>query len=259
MGILNVTPDSFSDGGRYNSIDSALKQTEKMLTEGADIIDIGGESTRPGAEKVSTEKELGRVIPVIEAIHARFETLISIDTSKPKVMQESINAGAHLINDVNALQTEGAIEVASELNVPVCLMHMQGNPQTMQNNPQYKNIIEEVSGFLKQRINACLQAGIRKEHIIIDPGFGFGKTYEHNIELLSGLKQISDIGYPVLVGLSRKSLLDKMTGRGIEQRLAGSISLAIIALQNNAKIFRVHDVAETVDALKVAECFKENN
>ncbi|MBF0265696.1 MAG: dihydropteroate synthase [Gammaproteobacteria bacterium] len=258
MGILNVTPDSFSDGGRFNSLNSALNQVEKMIAEGADIIDIGGESTRPGADRVSIDEELNRVVPVIEAITKRFDTIISIDTSKPQVMDVAIKSGAHLINDVNALQAEGAVDIASQLNVPVCLMHMQGNPKNMQSNPRYTNIIEEVCYFLKQRTEVCLEAGIKKKNILLDPGFGFGKTYEHNIELLAGLNKISELGYPVLVGLSRKSLLDKMIARKVDQRLAGSISLAIIALQNSAKIFRVHDVAETIDALKVAQCFTRN-
>jgi len=257
MGILNVTPDSFSDGGQFQKLDQALKQVDKMIQEGADIIDVGGESTRPGAEIVSLSQELDRVIPIIESIKANFDTLISIDSSKPEVMKQAVLSGANMINDVNALQAEGAIDVASQLNVPVCLMHMQGNPQIMQDKPSYQDIIAEVTDFFNQRIEQCLVNGIQEKNIILDPGFGFGKTLEHNLSLLERLDDFSSLGFPILVGLSRKSLLDRITGKTVSKRLAGSVALAMIASQNNASIFRVHDVAETVDVLKVANCFNK--
>jgi len=252
MGILNVTPDSFSDGGLYTHIDSALYQAEKMLHDGADIIDIGGESTRPGARAVSETEELERVIPVIEKLKQSLDVIISIDTSKPVVMTEAAHAGAGLINDVMALQADGALSAASESGLPVCLMHMQGEPGTMQYQPQYENVVTEVINFLQQRIECCLSAGIRPNQIIIDPGIGFGKTLAHNIHLFKHLSELDDLGYPVLVGASRKSMLGEITGKTTNDRLAGSLALAVLAVNNGASILRVHDVAATVDAVKVA-------
>ena len=252
MGILNVTPDSFSDGGLYTNLDTALFQAEKMLTDGADIIDIGGESTRPGAQAVTAAEELDRVIPVIEKLHQELDVIISIDTSKAIVMTEAAKAGAGLINDVMALQAEGALSAAHKTGLAVCLMHMQGKPRSMQNNPHYDNVVSEVKSFLQQQAEKCLAEGIRQDQIIIDPGFGFGKTLAHNIQLFQQLGQLKDLGYPVLVGASRKSMLGQITGRDIEQRLAASLALAALAAVKGAAIIRVHDVAETVDAVKVA-------
>lgn len=250
MGILNVTPDSFSDGGKYDQLDHAIEQAQKMVDQGVDIIDIGGESTRPGAKAVSEQDELDRVIPLIEAI-APLGKPISIDTSKAKVMRAAVVAGAAMINDVCALQQPEALETAAELQVPVCLMHMQGQPRTMQQSPSYQNVVLDVMAFLAQRVQSCEQAGISRELISIDPGFGFGKTLEHNLELLSGLEHFKQLQLPLLVGISRKSMLGQLTGREVDQRLAASIAAAVIAASKRANIIRVHDVAETVDALKV--------
>lgn len=251
MGILNITPDSFSDGGRYLNLDQALFRTEQMITEGAAVIDIGGESTRPGALPVADQLELDRVIPVIEALRARFDTILSVDTRKPIVMQAAIAAGIHIINDINALQAEGALAIVANSQVAVCLMHMSGEPQTMQINPQYQNISLEVTEFLQQRINFCLAAGITKERIIIDPGFGFGKTMQHNLQLFKQLPTLQSLGYPILVGLSRKAMLGKiLQTEDISQRLIGSLTLAALAVFQGAKLIRVHDVRATVDAIK---------
>ena len=251
MGILNVTPDSFSDGGKYNHLDNALRQVEKMVDEGADFIDVGGESTRPGAADVSLEQELERVIPVIEAITARFSVVVSIDTSKAKVMKEAVTAGAGLINDVRALQEQDALTVAASLDVPVCLMHMQGQPRTMQTNPHYDDVVTDVQYFLQQRMEVCVNAGIKKEQILIDPGFGFGKSLSHNYQLLAELQKFHQLGVPLLVGLSRKSMLGKLLDRETDERLAGSLAGATICAMKGAQIIRVHDVKETVDAVKV--------
>ncbi|WP_026375120.1 dihydropteroate synthase [Aestuariibacter salexigens] len=251
MGILNVTPDSFSDGGRFAALDLALEQAEKMIAEGADIIDVGGESTRPGAQAVSLEHELDRVVPVIEAISRRFDVVVSVDTSKAGVMREAVNAGAGLINDVRALQEPQALEVAAQLNVPVCLMHMQGQPRTMQSNPHYNNVVEDVFAFLQQRIEQCIAAGISQQQIIIDPGFGFGKTLVHNYTLLNALERFHALNVPVLAGMSRKSMLGQLLERETDERLAGSIAVATVAAQKGAQIIRVHDVKETVDAVKI--------
>ncbi len=252
MGILNVTPDSFSDGGRYTHLDNALRQAEQMATDGAKIIDIGGESTRPGAQPVTEQQELDRVIPVIEKLHQKLDVVISIDTSKPGVMIEAARAGAGLINDVMALRADGALQAAQQTGLPVCLMHMQGEPRTMQTNPQYTDVVAEVKNFLKQRAEQCIAQGINKEQIILDPGFGFGKTLEHNISLFKHLDSLQALGYPVLVGASRKSMLGQITGKAVEDRLAGSLALATLATIKKAAIIRVHDVAETVDAVNVA-------
>ena len=253
MGILNVTPDSFSDGGQFNHLDNALKHALQMQQEGADIIDIGGESTRPGAKPVSLDEELQRVIPVIEKIREYSDVAISIDTSKPEVMQAAIKAGAGMVNDVNALHAEGALEVCANYPVAVCLMHKQGNPQTMQNNPQYTDIVDEIRQYLMARASYCIKAGIRSENIFIDPGFGFGKTLENNLSLLKEMQQFCTLDYPVLVGLSRKSMFGMLLDRDVEQRLVASTSAAVIAYQKGARFFRVHDVAETCDALKLCE------
>lgn len=251
MGILNFTPDSFSDSGNYFSLDRALHQVEKMLNEGADIIDIGGESTRPNAPIISLTEELERVLPLVEAVRKRFDCLISVDTYKAEVMKESAKIGADIINDIRALQEPNALDTAASLNLPVCLMHMQGTPQTMQQNPEYDDIVEEVSHFLNQRIFACLTAEIPQSHIILDVGFGFGKTVRHNYQLLKHLNIFAESGYPVLAGLSRKSMIGAILDKPVEQRLIGSVSGVLLALQNGAKIIRVHDVAETADALKI--------
>ncbi|VEI47636.1 dihydropteroate synthase [Actinobacillus equuli] len=229
-----------------------------MLNEGADIIDIGGESTRPNAELVTLEQELERVVPLVEAVRKRFDCLISVDSSKAEVFKQSAEAGADILNDIRALTEPNALDTAVELGLPICLMHMQGNPQNMQQNPEYDDVLEEVADFLNQRIFECITAGIPKEHIILDPGFGFGKSVRHNFTLLKHLKAFSDAGFPVLAGLSRKSMLGAVTGKPVEQRVTASVVGALIAVQNGAKIIRVHDVAETADMLKVwqavAEC-----
>lgn len=262
MGVLNVTPDSFSDGGLFTNIDSALRQAEKMLADGALIIDIGGESTRPGAESVSDAEELDRVIPIIEKLHQALDIVVSVDTSKAIVMTEAARAGAGMINDVMALQGEGALRAARETELPVCLMHMQGEPRTMQANPEYDDVVAEVKDFLLQRVEQCLQQGIKQEKIVIDPGFGFGKTLAHNISLFKHLDELQALGFPVLIGASRKTMIGQITGKDVDQRLAGSVALAtMVALKmaalkkasvNGAAIIRVHDVAETVDAIKIA-------
>jgi|TARA_Y100000296_G_scaffold84620_1_gene118336 dihydropteroate synthase len=253
MGILNVTPDSFSDGGKHASVTQAVEHALRMLEEGATFIDIGGESTRPGAPDVSLQEELDRTIPVIEAVAKRSECVISIDTSKAEVMREAVKAGAGLINDVRALQEPGALEAAASTNVPVCLMHMKGQPRTMQNNPEYKDVIKEVSHFLMDRARACEQAGIPQETILFDPGYGFGKSLEHNYALVKHLPRIMSLGYPVLVGMSRKSMIGNLLNRKVDERLAGSISLATIVAQMGAQIIRVHDVKETADAVNIVK------
>lgn len=251
MGILNFTPDSFSDSGQFFTLDKALFQVEKMLNDGADIIDIGGESTRSNAEIVTLEQELERVVPLVEAVRKRFDCLISVDSSKAEVFRQSALVGADILNDIRALQEPNALETAVELGLPVCLMHMQGTPQNMQQNPEYDDVVEEVADFLNQRIFACTMAGIPKEHIILDVGFGFGKTVQHNYQLLKHLNAFVASGYPVLAGLSRKSMIGNVINKPVDQRVAGSVAGALLAVQNGAKIVRVHDVAETADALKV--------
>lgn len=251
MGILNFTPDSFSDSGKFFSLDKALVQVEKMLNDGAYIIDIGGESTRPNAPIVSEVEELDRVIPLIEAVRQRFDCLISVDSSKPVVFREAARAGVDMLNDIRALTEPQALETAAELALPVCLMHMQGTPQTMQQAPHYDDLLDDVADFLNQRIFACLQAGIEQSHIILDPGFGFGKTVEHNFALLKHLNAFVASGFPVLAGLSRKSMIGAVTNQPVEKRLVGSVAGALLAAQNGAKILRVHDVEATADALKV--------
>ena len=251
MGIVNVTPDSFSDGGQFVSTNLAVAHALKLIAEGADILDIGGESTRPGAEPVSLDEELKRVIPVIEALHKVSTVPISIDTYKPEVMRLAIAAGADMVNDVRALQEKGALEVVSGSHVGVCLMHMQGMPQTMQSSPSYMDVVNEVKQFLTARLDVSLAAGVAKNRILLDPGFGFGKTRVHNIELIKHLDSIADIGQPLLVGLSRKSVLASISGADEDQRLYAGIAASVISAMKGAKILRVHDVKATVDALKV--------
>jgi len=251
MGILNVTPDSFSDGGRFHRQDAALVQVERMIEAGADIIDIGGESTRPGAQEVGLEEELSRVVGIVEAIRARFDIPISVDTVKPEVMRETVSRGADLINDVMALQMPGALSMAARLKVPVCLMHMQGQPRTMQLAPSYQDVVSEVMAFLSERAAAAIDAGVAQQHILLDPGFGFGKTLEHNYQLLAGLERMLQLDFPLLVGMSRKSMIGKLLNRETDQRLAGSLSCALLAAQAGAHIIRVHDVKETADLLRV--------
>lgn len=251
MGILNVTPDSFSDGGAWLTPRQALMHAHHMAAAGADIIDIGGESTRPGAAEVSVQQELDRIIPVIEALWTETRIPISVDTSKPEVMKAAAAAGAGMINDVYALQKDGALEMAASLGLPVCLMHMQGDPRSMQRDPHYVDVISEVESFLLARAEACKAAGMPGHKILLDPGFGFGKLLQHNLDLLKGLRRLSSHGYPVIAGLSRKSMLAALTGRETGQRLAGSLALCMLAVQQGAAIVRVHDVAETRDVIKV--------
>ena len=252
MGIVNVTPDSFSDGGRYDRRELAVAHGQRLVGQGADILDIGGESTRPGAGAVSAEEELERVIPVIEALSTQVDAPISIDTSKPQVMKAAVAAGAIMINDVNALRADGALETAAGLGVMVCLMHMQGEPRTMQDNPRYSDVVADVRQFLADRLDACRSVGIDDPLLSVDPGFGFGKTLAHNLTLLRELERFRELGVPVLAGISRKSMIGAITGRDDpDQRLAGSLAAAVIAALNGAAIIRVHDVAATVDAVKV--------
>ncbi|KAA6186236.1 dihydropteroate synthase [Thiohalocapsa marina] len=251
MGILNVTPDSFSDGGRFFAPDKALRQVEQMLRDGADLIDIGGESTRPGSEPVSAEEECRRVVPMVSAIVARFDVPVSVDTSKPAVMRAAADAGAGLINDVCALREPGALAAAAQTGLPVCLMHMQGRPRDMQQQPRYDDVLAEVHAFLAQRLQACEAVGIPRDRLIVDPGFGFGKSLSHNLALLAGLESFSAFGVPILAGLSRKSMLGAITGREVGDRVAASVAAALLAAQRGAQILRVHDVGPTVDALRV--------
>ena len=258
MGVLNVTPDSFSDGGQFATLDSALRQARQMLDDGAAILDVGGESTRPGAAAVSEQQELDRVIPVIEAITKERPALVSVDTSKPSVMRAAAAAGAAMINDVYALQADGALATAVELQLPVCLMHMQGDPRNMQAEPEYVDVVAEVTEFLAMRVAQCEQAGLGRELLLVDPGFGFGKTPQQNIELLANLRQLQQLACPVLIGVSRKSTLGVITGRDVEDRMAASIAAAVAAVLQGAQIIRAHDVAETLDAIRVAQCVMNN-
>lgn len=253
MGVLNVTPDSFSDGGRFLARDAALARARRMLEEGADLIDIGGESTRPRSRGVSVQEELDRVLPVIEAIGAELPVTISIDTSKPEVMRAAVAAGARMINDVTALRAEGALDTVRALEgVAVCLMHMKGEPRTMQSAPAYEDVVAEVRGFLLERVQACEAHGVERSRLVIDPGFGFGKTVAHNLRLLGRLEALVDTGLPVMVGFSRKSTLGRLLGRDVDERVSGSVATAVIAALKGAAIVRVHDVAPTRDALLVA-------
>ncbi|MCW9714748.1 dihydropteroate synthase [Avibacterium sp. 21-594] len=250
MGILNFTPDSFSDSGLFFDRDKALFQVEKMLNEGASIIDIGGESTRPMAEEVSLEQELDRVVPMVEAVRKRFDCWISVDTSKAQVMAESAKVGMDFINDIRALTEPNALQTAVQLALPTCIMHMQGQPRTMQQNPHYENVVQEVLNFLENRTALCLAAGMKKENIIWDLGFGFGKTVQHNYQLLQQLAKFTQ-DYPVLAGISRKSMIGAVLDKPVDERIVGSVAAALIAVINGAKIVRVHDVASTADALKI--------
>lgn len=250
MGIVNVTPDSFSDGGRYVSVSRAVAHAQQLIADGADMLDIGGESTRPGAAEVCEQEELDRVLPVIEGLRD-CALPISIDTWKPAVMRAAIRAGASMVNDVNALQAEGALPAVMASDAAVCLMHKQGTPLSMQLQPHYNDVVREVADFMRQRIAAVEAAGIRKERIVIDPGFGFGKSLAHNLALLRELESFAKLGFPVLAGLSRKSMLGAITGREVGERLAASVAAALLAVQHGAAIVRVHDVRETVDALKI--------
>lgn len=251
MGILNVTPDSFSDGGRYADVDAAVARGEAMAREGAAIIDVGGESTRPGAAAVDDDEEARRVVPVIERLAARLPVPVSVDTRKPAVMRRALAAGASMINDVGALSAAGAIEAVAESGAAACLMHMQGEPRTMQDAPRYDDVVAEVHAFLAERAAACVDAGISRDRLVLDPGFGFGKSLEHNLALLAALPQLADGGLPVLAGLSRKRMVAALTGRPENDRFAGSLAAAIVAALRGARILRVHDVRETVDALAV--------
>jgi dihydropteroate synthase len=252
MGVINVTPDSFSDGGRHFDVHAALDQARRMVAEGARIIDVGGESTRPGAEPVPVEVELQRVLPVIESLAASLPVPVSVDTSKPEVMRAAIRAGASIVNDVLALRVPGAVEAVAASGAAACLMHMQGEPRTMQAAPRYGDVVTEVRDFLRTRVAACTAAGITRDRLAIDPGFGFGKTLEHNLSLLAELDRLAAEGLPVLAGLSRKSMVGQLTGRPVDQRLHGSVALAAIAVMNGATIVRAHDVGPTLDAVKVA-------
>jgi len=259
MGILNVTPDSFSDGGRFSTIDLAIQQTAKMLDQGAAIIDVGGESTRPGADDVSVNEELDRVIPVIEKITSEFDVIVSIDTSKPAVISAAVEAGASFINDVNALRADGAIEAAVRANVPVCLMHMQGMPRTMQTAPTYEHVTNDIVAFLNERVRSCVDAGIRHEQLLIDPGFGFGKTLEQNCQLMGELDKFAALELPLLIGVSRKSMIGKILDTDVDDRLLGSVALETLAVWQGANIIRAHDVAAARDAIKIAVAVKLAN
>ena len=257
MGVVNVTPDSFSDGGRYATTDHAVAHARSLIEQGADMLDIGGESTRPGAASVTLEEERRRVLPVLEALQD-CGVPVSVDTQKPALMREAIAAGAAMVNDINALAAPDALEAVADTAAAVCLMHKLGDPQTMQQNPHYDDVVRGVRQFLVERVTAAERAGIGRERIVIDPGFGFGKTFEHNLALLSELRQLAALGVPVLVGLSRKSMLGKITGRGVAERVFASIAAALIAVENGARILRVHDVAATRDALAVWQAVMGN-
>ena len=262
MGVLNVTPDSFSDGGQlYRAgridLDGVLGRAEGMVEAGAAVLDIGGESTRPGAAPVPEAEELDRVVPVVAALARRIDVMLSVDTSTPAVMRAAADAGAHLINDVRALTRPGALATAAATGLPVCLMHMQGSPETMQTAPRYRDVVAEVETFLAGRVEVALEAGIDAGAIVLDPGFGFGKTVEHNLALLAGLPRLMALGYPLLVGLSRKSLIAKLLGRAVDERLPASLALAVLAAERGARIVRAHDVAETADALAMVAVLSE--
>jgi len=261
MGILNTTPDSFSDGGQHYRngrlcLDLVLTRAQQMLNEGADIIDVGGESTRPGAAPVSEAEELERVVPVVEVLVRELGAIVSVDTSTPVVMREAAVAGAGMLNDIRALQRDGALHAAAATGLPVCLMHMQGQPATMQEGPRYRDPVDDVKQFLRERVSACEQAGIARQRLVLDPGFGFGKNLNHNLELLRRLPEFAELGCPLLVGLSRKSMLGELLGRDVSERLPGSLALAMAAAERGASIIRVHDVAATADVLKVLRALK---
>ena len=257
MGVLNVTPDSFSDGGRFAGVEAAVAHGLKMLEEGAGVIDVGGESTRPGAQAVGAEEEIRRVVPVIEALAARTQATISVDTSKPEVMTAAVRAGASLINDVRALREPGALEAAAGTDAAICLMHMQGEPRTMQADPRYGDVVAEVRDFLRERAAACQARGIAKDRLLIDPGIGFGKRLEHNLALLAGVPALTGLGWPVLIGVSRKSMFGALLGRTVDERIPGGIAAATAAVLAGASMVRTHDVAATVDAVKVAVALRD--
>ena len=257
--MINTTPDSFSDGGQFNTIENAFQHARQLIDDGVDILDVGGESTRPGSDYVDLDEELKRTIPLIRAIHEVSDIQISIDTNKPGVMQKAVEAGATLINSVSALQLENSLEVAAELEVPVCLMHMQGTPDTMQVNPSYTDVVAEVMAFLQQRIDAAIKAGIKESNIIVDPGFGFGKTLQHNLLLLKSMPEFKSLGVPLLVGMSRKSMIGRILDKPVDQRMYGSIAGAVIAAMLGADIIRVHDVLETVDAIAMVNALNDTN
>ncbi|SDZ18437.1 dihydropteroate synthase [Geodermatophilus africanus] len=252
-GILNVTPDSFSDGGRFDDVDRAVAHGCTLAAEGADLIDVGGESTRPGSRPPTLAEELARVVPVVEALVQRVPVPLSVDTSRPEVMRAAVAAGASMVNDVRALRSPGALAAAAELGVPVCLVHMQRSPETMQEDPRYRDVVVEVRTFLAERVRACLDAGIPQEHLVVDPGFGFGKTPADNVTLLASLDGLRSLGVPVMAGLSRKSVLGQLTGRAVGDRLPASLAAAIVAVQRGAAVLRVHDVAATRDVLTVLD------
>lgn len=258
MGILNMTPDSFSDGGKFNHLDKAMKKVESMILSGATIIDVGGESTRPGAQDVSINDEIARVIPLVCAIKKHFDVWVSLDTSKAAVMQEGIINGVDIINDIRALREPGTLDVVAASNLPVCLMHMQGQPRTMQQNPIYDDVLQDVCDFLEKRIDVCEKAGVAKKNIILDPGFGFGKSVEHNYHLLANLEKFHQYGLPILAGMSRKSMISKLLKKTPAESVVGSVVCATIAAQKGAQIIRVHDVAETQDAMRVLNMIQCN-
>lgn len=258
MGVVNVTPDSFSDGGQFIKADAALAQARRLVAAGASILDVGGESTRPGATPVSVQQELDRVVPVVEALARDAEVILSVDTSTPEVMREAARAGAHLINDVRALSRDGAMQAAVDTGLSVCLMHMQGQPGTMQMSPEYDDVVAEVERYLDERISACEAAGLQRQQLLVDPGFGFGKTLSHNLSLLKHLQRFTRWGCPVLVGLSRKSMIGDVLGKPVDQRLYGSLAAAVAAAMNGAAIVRVHDVAETADAIAVINALHQS-
>ncbi len=257
MGVLNVTPDSFSDGGSFATVEAAVSRALQMIEEGAGLIDVGGESTRPGAQAVGAEEEIRRVVPVIEALAARAQVPISVDTSKATVMTAAMGSGASMINDVRALREPGALDAAANTQAAICLMHMQGEPRTMQADPQYGDVVAEVSDFLRQRAAACRASGIEQDRLLIDPGIGFGKRLEHNLALLAGLPALAALGWPVLVGVSRKSMFGALLGRAVDERIAGGVAAATAAVLAGASMVRAHDVAATVDAVKVAVALRE--
>lgn len=257
MGVLNVTPDSFSDGGVFNRPDAALARARQMVADGATFVDVGGESTRPGAKPVSVQEELDRVCPLVEAAARELDAIISVDTSTPEVMAETAKLGAGLINDVRALQRDGAPEAVATAGIPVCIMHIKGEPRTMQDKPEYQSVRREVSAFLSERIRVAEHAGVRPENILLDPGFGFGKNLEHNLQLMASLEQMHILGHPLLIGVSRKSMLGQITGREVNERLPASLAAATIAAMKGASIIRAHDVRETMDAVRVVTAVKE--
>lgn len=257
MGVVNVTPDSFSDGGQFDTIEKAFQHARQIIADGVDILDIGGESTRPGSQAVGEHEELERTIPLIHAIREVSDIPISIDTNKTVVMQQAMEAGASIINSIDALRQENALAVAAELDVPVCMMHMQGSPETMQQEPHYDDVVLEVKAFLQERIDAALAAGIARHNIIVDPGFGFGKNLQHNLQLLKALPELKSLGVSILVGLSRKRMIGRILDKPVDQRLYGSLSVAVISAMQGADIIRVHDVAESVDAIKMVRALNQ--